>query len=134
MATALTAPPAPSAPLVRLPLDAPTVPLVGILEPAIVACEAAIAYRVREGTRPPGGGLLTALVDAIEVGQTCLDLARRGSPLVPAARDLCALAFARAQAACRERDDAALASCGEALGEAMARLRAPPPTSVGLEP
>jgi hypothetical protein len=115
--------PAPPGPVVRLPIDDPSAPLAAILEPAILACDAAISYRVREGTRPAGGGLLTALVDAIEVGQTCLDLARRSSPLVPAARDLCRTAFARAEAACRERGDAPLRSCAHALAEAAACLR-----------
>ena len=98
--------------------------LQGLLEPAILACEAAIAYRVREGTRPPAGGLLTSLVDAVEVGQTALDLARRSSPLVPAGRDLARLAFGRAEAACRERGDAALLACAEVLRDASSALRA----------
>lgn len=95
------------------------------LEPAIVACDAAIGYRVREGTRPPGGGLLTALVDAVEVGQTVLDLARRQSPLLPAGLVLCRQAFARAQLLCRDRGDAPLVSCAEALASAVQWLDEP---------
>lgn len=95
------------------------------LEPAIVACEAAIAFRVREGTRPPGRGLLTALVDAVEVGQTVLDLARRQSPLLPAGLVLCRQAFDRARHLCLDRGDAPLVSCAEALAAVVRWLDEP---------
>lgn len=135
MARALTADPSPDL-LVHLPdSPAPAAPgrslsrrpaAADALEPAIAACEAAIAYRVRAGTRPSGGGLLAALVDAVEVGQTALDLARRDSPLVPEALGLCARAFRRAEELCRARGDAALLSCAEALDQAERGLATRP--------